>query len=96
MTILKDSVAPDGSIVRRAISEGTRVQGWSDIAFISWRGEPFGAVFADAVPLSGNNSVMTVAVFDRYPEQLVAMFDLRERQRSSQLAQARFAFRPPQ
>jgi hypothetical protein len=92
-TIPRGYTAGLTSIVSRAGAARQLVGGWSDIGFISPRGEPLGEVFAEAVPVSGGKAVISVAVFEKHPEQLCAMLSRVENNTVSDLrVQPRFRF----
>jgi Zn-dependent peptidase ImmA (M78 family) len=64
-----------GSVVSRAAETKRRVTGWSDVGLISRRGERLGEIFAEAIPVAGGKTIISVAVFERYPEHLCGMLD---------------------
>jgi len=82
---------PDSVVAEAAVGGGT-VRRRSDVGLISRRGQAVGEVFAEAMKLRGNDTVVCVAVFERHPEQLFAMFDVESRRRTHGASQASFRF----
>jgi hypothetical protein len=62
-------------IIGQAVATKGRVAGWSDIGLVSRRGEALGDIFAEAIPVAGGRTVVSVAIFERYPEHLCAMLE---------------------
>lgn len=81
--IPKGFVAPPLSIVGRVALRRKRAEGWSDIGLIAQGGELVGKTYVQSVPIS-DGRVLSVAVFERFPELLVAEFDKRRSKPSTQ------------
>ena len=90
LTIPKGFVASKRSAVGRAAVAQQVVQGWSDVGFVSPTGDPHGDAYVQALPMRSGR-IISVAVFERAPEHLVAEFD---RSRAKAPKQAVFRFIP--
>lgn len=92
--IPREAASTAESMVGIAASERRQVSGWSDMGFVSPRGERLGDVFAEVVPLQGPGLLMSMTIFEKHPEMLVNM---RENTGSSRALKARdqgaFVFR---
>jgi Zn-dependent peptidase ImmA (M78 family) len=77
------------SIVSRVSMRRKCAEGWSNIGLIGQAGEPVGKTYVQSVPIN-DGRVLSVAVFERFPELLVAEFD---RRRSKPSTQASLRFR---
>jgi Zn-dependent peptidase ImmA (M78 family) len=74
LNVPKGYSAPERSVVAAASIRGHCVEGRSNIGLVSNIGEPYGPAYTQAMPL-GEKFVLSVSVFERTPEILVATYE---------------------